>query len=64
MGGFDCYASQNGDCPTEFAKYDYAKISKQGGIKEVEVVKKAAPVAKKKEIPIVKKEKQEAEGGC
>jgi len=65
-GGFECLTENKAACPTGYPRYNYAKISTQGGIKEVEVIKEKpkAPLQKKKEIPIVKKVKQEAEGGC
>ena len=64
LGGFDCFIETKDDCANETAKYDYLKISKQGGLKEVEVIKKIAPVKKKKAIPVQKKVKMEDEGGC
>jgi rhodanese-related sulfurtransferase len=64
MGGFDCFLDNNENCPTTMARYDYAKISTQGGIKEVEVIKTKPVVKKKKVIPVKKKVKVEEEGGC
>lgn len=64
MGGFDCFVEQKDDCPTTMARYDYAKIASSGGEKELEVIKKKAPVKKKKVIPVKKKVKVEEEGGC
>lgn len=63
LGGFDCYVSNNTNCMAEMAKYNYAKISTSGGmVKDTNVAPK--PVEKKKVIPIKKKVKREAEGGC
>lgn len=66
LGGFECYKNPEGNCYSESIRYDYAKIASQGGIKEVEVIKKKPKpqVKKKKEIPVEKKVKMEAEGGC
>jgi rhodanese-related sulfurtransferase len=64
MGGFDCFVEETEDCPTTMSRYDYAKIAAQGGIKEVEVIKKKPVAKKKKAIPVQKKVKVEDEGGC
>ena len=64
LGGFDCYNGDISKCNPESSQYDYAKISTSGGIKESNT---AAPVKKKKKkkvIPVKKKVKREAEGGC
>ena len=64
MGGFACLEELDANCPTTMAQYDYAKIASQGGIKEVEVIKKKPVPKKKKTIPVQKKVKVEEEGGC
>ena len=65
-GGFECFTEKKADCPNSYPKYDYAKISKQGGLKEVEVIKEKpkAPAKKKAEIRVQKKVKAQDEGGC
>lgn len=65
-GGFECFQHNTPNCNLETARHDFAKIATQGGVKEVEVVvekpqKKEEP---KKVIPVQKKVKAEAEGGC
>ena len=65
-GGFDCFTDENSYCPNGVAKYNYAEIAEQGGVKEVKVViekPKELPKAKKV-IPIEEKVKVEQEGGC
>lgn len=64
MGGFDCFVDQDADCPTTYAQFNFAKIASQGGMKEVEVIKKKSVPKKKKEIPVQPKVKVEDEGGC
>jgi len=64
LGGFDCYDGDITKCNTESVEYDYAKISTSGGTKS-ESNAVAAPVKKKKKVvPVKKKVKREAEGGC
>jgi rhodanese-related sulfurtransferase len=69
--GFDCYQGNSASCYTESAKFDYAKIANLGEIKRAAAAKEAAkpkpkpkPVKKKKVVPVKKKVKREAEGGC
>ena len=64
LGGFECYDGNVTMCSAETAKYDYAKISTSGGIQQNDSNAVAAPVKKKKAIPVKKKVKREAEGGC
>jgi len=63
LGGFDCYNGDNTKCSKETANYDYAKISTQGARMSGKAV---APKSekKKKSIPVKKKKKRVAEGGC
>ena len=65
-GGYACFDEPGADCPTGYPQYPFAEVAQQGGFKEVKVIKeKSTPVEpKKKTIPIEKKVKMEAEGGC
>tara|TARA_R110002050_G_scaffold263772_1_gene404412 strand:- start:7978 stop:8592 length:615 start_codon:yes stop_codon:yes gene_type:complete len=63
LGGFDCYQGITNPCASEKARYDYAKISKMGALKSGQPTT-AAPAKKKKAIPVKKKRKRAAEGGC
>ena len=79
LGGFACFSGNKTNCSLGYAKYDYDKISKSGAEKakaaseksaaektaKEKAAKVPAPVKKKKKtIPVKKKVKREAEGGC
>jgi len=62
LGGYSCFLNENPSCIAEMARYNYAKISTAGKNGEVLKVEKPTPV--KKVIPLQKKKKAAAEGGC
>lgn len=73
--GFECYQDLATNCSTEKAQFDFAKIAISGETKREAAAAAAAkeaakpkpkpkPVQKKKVVPVKKKVKREAEGGC
>lgn len=64
LGGFECYEGNITMCSAEKARFDYAKISTMGSLNQNDSNAVVAPVKKKKAIPVKKKKKREAEGGC
>lgn len=62
LGGYNCFLNGNPSCIAEMARYNYSKISTAG--RNGEVLKVEQPVPVKKVIPIQKKKKAAAEGGC
>jgi len=64
LGGFECYNGNKTVCTAGTAKYDYAKISRMGALNSGKSATTAPEPVKKKAIPVKKKKKREAEGGC